>query len=122
MINLIHTSDIHIHNTDRHEEYITQFEKLYEIVKSNDIDIVAIVGDLFDNYIEISNEAKIIAGNFLNNLSKYSKEVIIVSGNHDLRKKALNRINSIETVVKLINNPKVTYFDKSGFYDVWICL
>jgi len=126
MINLIHTADVHIHNTDRHEEYIAQFEKLYEIVKKSNIDIVAIVGDLFDNYIEISNEAKIIAGDFLNNLSKYSKEVIIVSGNHDLRKKALNRVNSIETVVKLINNPKVKYFDKSGFYDdkqfdiVWV--
>ena len=126
MIKILHTADIHILNTDRHEEYISQFEKLYEIVKKNDIDIVAIVGDLFDNFIEISNEAEIIAGDFLNNLSKYSKEVIIVSGNHDLRKKALNRTNSIETVVKLINNTKVTYFDKSGFYDdklfniVWV--
>src|SRR5574344_760909 len=126
MIKICHIADIHIKNTERHEEYHKQFEKLYKIIKDNNINIVAIVGDLFDNYIEISNEAKIIAGYFLNNLSKLVDEVVIVFGNHDIRKKNLNRINSIETVIKLINNPKVTYFNKSGFFNdnlydiVWV--
>lgn len=126
MIKICHIADIHIKNTERHEEYHKQFEKLYKIIKDNNINIVAIVGDLFDNYIEISNEAKIIAGDFLNNLSKIVDEVIIVFGNHDIRKKNLNRINSIETVIKLINNQKVTYFNKSGFFNdniydiVWV--
>lgn len=126
MIKICHIADIHIKNTERHEEYHKQFEKLYKIIVDNNINIVAIVGDLFDNYIEISNEAKIIAGNFLNNLSKLVDEVVIVFGNHDIRKKNLNRINSIETVIKLINNPKVTYFNKSGFFNdniydiVWV--
>lgn len=126
MIKIFHIADIHIKNLERHDEYRIQFDKLYKIIKENDIDIVAIIGDLVDNFIEISNEAKILAGEFLNNLSNISKEVIIVSGNHDLRKKSLNRINSIETIVKLINNKKISYFDKSGFYDdklfdvVWV--
>lgn len=126
MIKICHIADIHIKNTERHEEYHKQFEKLYKIIKDNNINIVAIVGDLFDNYIEISNEAKIIAGYFLNNLSKLVDEVVIVFGNHDIRKKNLNRINSIETVIKLINNQKVTYFNKSGFFNdniydiVWV--
>ena len=42
---------------------------------------------------------------------------VIVPGNHDLRKKNLNRTNSVETIVKLINNPKIIYFDKSGFFN-----
>ncbi|MCK9415755.1 metallophosphoesterase [Candidatus Dojkabacteria bacterium] len=126
MIRLIQIADIHIKNTERHEEYKIQFEKLYKIIIDNNINIIAIIGDLFDNYIEISNEAKILAGEFLNNLSKIVDEVVIVFGNHDLRKKNLNRINSIETVIKLIDNPKVTYFDKSGFFNdniydiVWV--
>jgi DNA repair exonuclease SbcCD ATPase subunit len=126
MIKILHIADIHIRNTERHEEYQRQFEKLYKVVQDNNIDIVAIVGDLVDNFIEISNEAKIIAGGFLNNLSKLCSEVILVPGNHDLRKKNLNRINSVETIVKLIDNPKIVYFNKSGFFDdkltniVWV--
>jgi DNA repair exonuclease SbcCD ATPase subunit len=126
MIKICHIADIHIKNIDRHGEYKIQFEKLYKIIIDNNVNIVAIVGDLFDNYIEISNEAKILAGEFLNNLSKLVDEVVIVFGNHDLRKKNLNRINSIETVIKLIDNPKVTYFNKSGFFNdniydiVWV--
>lgn len=113
---ILHLADIHIHNTERHEEYNKIFEKLYKKIKNNNIDIVAIIGDTVDNFIDISNEAKIIAGNFLNNLSKYTKKIVIVVGNHDIRKKNLNRINSVKTIVKLINNPKITYYDKSGFY------
>jgi len=126
MIKIVHLADTHIKNEERHDEYKIQFEKLYKIIQKNNIDIVTIVGDLFDNFIQISNEAKILAGEFLNNLSNLCKEVIIVHGNHDLRKKNLNRTNSIETIVRLINNPKVVYFGKSGFYNdslyniVWV--
>ena len=117
MIKILHLADIHIHNTERHEEYNQIFEKLYKIIKKDNIDIIVIVGDIVDNFIEISNEAKIIAGDFLNNLTKYSKEVVVVVGNHDIRKKSLNRVNSVETIVKLINNTKITYYNKSGFYN-----
>ena len=114
---IAHIADIHIKNTERHIEYQHQFEKLYKIIQENNVNIVAIVGDLMDNFIDISNEAKIIAGDFLNRLCNISDEVILVPGNHDLRKKNLNRINSVEAIVKLINNPKIIYFDKSGFFD-----
>jgi len=123
---ICHIADLHIKNVERHEEYQQQFEKLYKIIQENDVNIVAIVGDIVDNYIEISNEAKLIAGEFLNNLTKISDEVFIVPGNHDIRKKSLNRTNSVETIVKLINNPKIIYFDKSGFFNdkisniVWV--
>ena len=123
---ICHISDIHIKNIERHEEYKIQFNKLYEIIKNNNVDIVTIVGDLVDNFIDISNEAKILAADFLNKLTDISKEVVIVPGNHDLRKKSLNRTNSVETIVKLINNPKVVYFGKSGFFEddlfniVWV--
>jgi DNA repair protein SbcC/Rad50 len=126
MIKILHIADIHINNTERHDEYRIQFDKLYNIIKKNDIDIITIVGDLFDNFIEISNEAKILADEFLDNLSKLVEEVIIVFGNHDLRKKNINRINSIETVIKLVKNKKIVYFDKSGFFNdnlydiVWV--
>lgn len=117
MIKICHISDIHIKNNDRHDEYIIQFEKLYKIIQQENIDIVVIVGDLMDNFIEISNEAKIIAANFLNKLATLTKEVVIVPGNHDLRKKNLNRLNSVDAIVKLINNSNVKYLGNSVFFN-----
>ena len=117
MIKIAHLADIHIHNNARFDEYEQVFEKLYKSLKKEKPQIICIVGDLFDMFIEISNESKIVAGNFLNNLSTYCDELIVVPGNHDLRKRNLKRINSVETIVKLIDNKKVKYLEKSGFFD-----
>jgi len=122
---IAHLADVHIRNLERHEEYDKIFQKIIKKLQELQPDRIVIVGDLFESYIEISNEAEIIAGDFLNKLSNIAK-VIIVRGNHDIRKKSLNRVDSIETVVKLMNNPNVTYYDKTGFYDddndnfVWV--
>lgn len=126
MIKIAHFADVHIRNNERHEEYNIVFNRIYEKLKILKPDIITIVGDLFENFIEISNEGKVIASDFLNNLSKLTNEIIIVPGNHDLRKKNLNRINSVETIVNLINNPKIRYFGESNFFDdklydiVWV--
>lgn len=112
---IAHLADVHIRNNERHEEYREVFSKIYKKLKELKPDRILIVGDLFENFIEISNEAKILGGEFLNNLSKIS-EVIITRGNHDLRKKNLNRIDSIKVVVELIDNPKITYYDVTGIY------
>jgi DNA repair exonuclease SbcCD ATPase subunit/DNA repair exonuclease SbcCD nuclease subunit len=117
MIKILHIADLHIHNDEkRHKEYNEQFNKLYDIVKNNNIDIITIVGDLFESNLNISNEAKLLCGNFLNTLSTICKEVVVVYGNHDLSIKMKNRVNSVETVVNLIDNKKITYFNKSDFY------
>ena len=126
MIKIAHFADIHIHNNKRHDEYRKIFENIYGELNKIKPNIITIVGDLFEDYIELSNEAKILSGEFLNTLTKYSDEIIIVAGNHDLRKKNLKRINSVETIVKLINNPKIKYYPNSGFFDddkfniVWV--
>jgi exonuclease SbcC len=120
---IAHLSDIHIHNQKRHEEYLVQFEKLYNKLKNLNPDRILIAGDLFENFISVTNEAKKIAGNFLNNLANITK-VIIVDGNHDLNLKDLKRISTVDLIVNLINNKNITYFNKSGFFDdenvVWV--
>jgi DNA repair exonuclease SbcCD ATPase subunit len=115
-IKIFHTADIHIYNNSRFDEYKEQFNKLYDILKKEKPQIFCIVGDLFEMFIDISNESKIIAGTFLHTVSLYVDEIIIVPGNHDVRKRNINRINSVETIVKLIENPKVVYLEKSGFF------
>jgi len=117
MIKIIHLSDIHILNTERHEEYKKIFDKLYKILEAEKPNVICNLGDTFDLFVNISNEAKILAGSFLNNLTLYCDELIQVIGNHDIMKKNLKRTNSIETIVRLIDNPKIKYFDKSGFFE-----
>ena len=115
MIKIAHFADIHIRNIERHDEYDAIFHKIFEKLNKVKPDIIVIAGDLFENYIEISNEAKIIAGKLLDNFSQIAR-VIITRGNHDIRKKNFNRVDSIEPIIKLMNNPNITYYNKSGFY------
>lgn len=112
---IVHLGDYHIHNQQWHERYEIGNQFIYKTLEEKKPDRIVIVGDLFENFIQISNEAKSFAGKFINKLSEIAP-VIIVPGNHDIRKKDLKRKNSVQTVIELINNPKVTYFDKSGFY------
>lgn len=112
-----HISDIHIKKSmDRHQEYREVFEKLYENVKNETPDRIVIVGDIYDNFIDIEGEALILMGEFLINLSNISK-TIITRGNHDIRKKHKTRIDTIETVTTLLSNSGITYYNKSGFYE-----
>jgi DNA repair exonuclease SbcCD nuclease subunit len=120
---IAHFGDIHIHNLQRHNEYRVQFDKIYKVLEEKKPDRIVIAGDLFEKFVEISNEAKTLSSEFLNRLSKISK-VIIVPGNHDIMKKNKNRLNSVYTVVNIMNNSNITYFGNSGFFDdgniVWV--
>lgn len=122
-IRITHCGDIHIRNLKYQDIYRIQFDKFYKKLRRLKPDYVTVVGDLVDNFVNISNEAKVLAGEFLTNLSNISK-VIIVPGNHDLQKSNSLRTNSIETIVTLLNNQNITYFSKSGFYEddnvIWV--
>lgn len=123
MVKIVHCGDIHIRNLKYHDIYRNQFSKFYKKLKRINPDYITVVGDLVDNFVNISNEAKVLAGEFLNNLSNIAN-VIIVPGNHDLQKSNKLRTNSVETVVNLLANPNITYFGTSGFYEnddvIWV--
>ena len=118
MINTIaHLADIHIlENLNRQEEYKIQLNKTINKLKELNPDRIVIVGDLFHNFIQISNEEKIIASNFLRELS-FISPVRITSGNHDLMKKNTNRVDSVEAIVKILDNPDIIYYNKTGFFE-----
>jgi len=114
---IAHLADIHIRKSpNRHDEYRVVFKNLYKSLKKEKPDRIVIVGDLFHDYIDLQGEAVILATEFLNELTKIA-HVIITRGNHDIRKKAPNRTDSVEAVVKAIDNKKITYLNETGFYD-----
>jgi len=123
MTKIVHIADTHIRNLKYHDVYNLQFKKLYKQIRKVKPDYICVVGDLMDNFVNISNEAKILAGVFLTELASISK-VIIVYGNHECMKSNRLRTNSVKTVVELLNNPNITYLGESGFFEeenlIWV--
>jgi len=117
---IIHIADIHIRNNQYHDMYQNQFDKLYqEIEKYNfnhDETRIVIVGDLFHQKINITNEQLILGSKFINDLSHYGK-VIIIPGNHDFLENNIERIDSITPIVELLNNNHVKYYKDYGIYE-----
>lgn len=117
MINKIaHLADIHIRKLPtRNEEYDFVFNGLFKSLKKEKPDRIVIVGDLVHNYLDLQGEQLILASKFLNELAKISP-VIITRGNHDFRRKNSKRVDSVAAIVRTIDNPNITYYNKTGVY------
>jgi len=114
---IIHLADLHLRKSiQRNEEYEYVFNNLYKSLDKIKPDRIVIVGDLFHDFIDLQGEVITISANLLNKLSNFAK-VIIIRGNHDIRKSNLQRIDSIEAITKAINNPNIVYLNETGFYD-----
>ena len=112
---IAHLGDIHIRKTPtRNEEYQFVFNNLLKSLQEIKPDRIVIVGDLVHDYLDLQGEQLIMAHELLNSLSEIAP-VRITRGNHDCRKKSLKRVDSVKAIVKTLDNPKVIYYDKTGF-------
>lgn len=115
---ILATSDWHLRPYKRLTEYDEQFIKLIKDIEEQKPDRVVIAGDLFHNKITVSNESIILISNLLNQITKYSK-IIIIPGNHDAII-GLDREDSITPIITAMNNPNIAYYKTSGcFEDKW---
>ena len=110
-------ADIHIpKNHKRHPEYREVFTNLAASLRVQKPDRIVIVGDLYHDKLNISNEAKILAADFLNELAEIAP-VRLTRGNHDFDiVKKDQRMDCIQALVSLIRNPRIAYYNRSGFY------
>lgn len=114
---IAHISDVHIRkNPNRNEEYYSIFNDLFESLKQEKPDRIAIAGDFNNDYIEMEGEQLILASYFLRNLSLIAP-VIVIRGNHDVRKGNLKRVDSIKAIVESLQLNNVQYYDSTNFYD-----
>jgi len=83
---LLHTSDLHLGNSlggvDRDDEFLEFFEYLKDVIEKEKIDILLVSGDIFDYYYPSSSAVKLYY-DFLMNIKRLVKKVIIIGGNHD---------------------------------------
>ncbi len=132
---IAHISDIHIRYGSRHKEYRSVFQSTIDRLGVQRPKRIAITGDLFHIKINLSPNALELAGWFLQELSKIAP-VDLILGNHDLNLQSLEQGNSIEPIVKLINDGYIVekgakklpthkgdghgifFFLHSGFYNV----
>lgn len=86
ILRLMHLSDLHLGKSVLEQSMILDqkyiIDKIIDIVKDRQIDIVMIVGDIYDKGIP-SIEAVNLFSSFLTRLYKLDVKVLIISGNHD---------------------------------------
>ena len=84
---ILHTSDWHLGKTleqysrlEEQEEFLKEF---IEIVKDNDIDLVLIAGDIYDNGNPPAKAEKMFYSTISEITSSGKTAVLVIAGNHD---------------------------------------
>ncbi|MBU3111492.1 metallophosphoesterase family protein [Clostridium lacusfryxellense] len=84
---ILHTSDWHLGKTleqfSRLEEQEEFLEEFIDIVKNNDIDLVLIAGDIYDNGNPPARAEKMFYSTLKNITSSGKTAVLVIAGNHD---------------------------------------
>ena len=130
---ILHTSDWHIgrrlKNKERYDEFIKFFSWLEDLIKSENIDVLLVAGDIFDNTTP-SIKSQDIYYSFLGKIAKSScRHVVIISGNHDSpafidAPKDLLKIFKIHVIGQACENPEdevITLYDDFGKPEAIIC-
>jgi len=115
-----HISDIHIRNTQRHNEYKEVFKRTYEKIRkeaTNDTNcLIVLTGDIMHLKTEMSPESIDISYTFFESLTKIAP-VILIAGNHDCNLSNKDRMDALTPIVEKIGRFANLYYLKySGIY------
>lgn len=108
MKRICHAADIHIRPYKYLDEMRYTFDRFYESLRENRVDLTVIVGDIFHSKLTPSHEYFEIAADFFHNISQIS-DVIVTLGNHDLALGNQNRQDAISPVIKAVNSPRIIF-------------
>ncbi len=111
MIKILHTSDWHLGRTlygkKRYEEFEAFLLWIQETVQQNEIDVLLIAGDIFDNGTP-SNKAQELYYQFLSGMAKSTcRHVVITAGNHD----SPSFLNAPKEILKFLDVHIVSHID-----------
>lgn len=121
---IIHLSDIHIHLSKRHTEYIDVFNNLYDNLRVQNLDkkttIGVICGDIYHDKTSISGEGVDLFINLVENLSIILGGLFIICGNHDFPKTDSTRVDLLNPILTSLEKQlkNVKYLRYSDYYQV----
>lgn len=113
---LVHIADIHIKTNFKpeHSEILFKFiEDLKEKVKGIPYNEgrILILGDLYDQKLNISAPQNLLISKFLKELSKIFP-VLIITGNHDIIVGNTQKVGPIESLINIMQADNIRYLDK----------
>ena len=109
---IVHIADVHI-RTNRIQEYIEVFNKLFKSIKSNiENPLILLCGDIIHNKSKITPEVIKLTNYLLNGLGDLG-DVILISGNHDMIEHNNSRDKFLEVIEK---HKRIRYINKSDRY------
>lgn len=119
---IAHLADIHI-SSRRRDEYAVVFGRLYDSLREQRPDIIAVVGDVFDNKNHATAENFNDVREFLTNLTEIAP-VVMIAGNHDTnirRPGALDLLTVLVEDNEFLRPPALHYWRNSGVYQALGC-
>ena len=115
-IGILHVADIHIRLTKRHDEYLSVFKKLYDVVhKTPTNTCVAVLGDIFHSKSDLSPECVKLASDFLKNLADI-RPTVVIAGNHDATLNNKSRLDSLSPIIDALQHKNLFYLKNTGLF------
>jgi len=112
-LKVAHIADTHIRNFKYHREYRAIFDKMYETLKEEAVDLIVHCGDLAHTKTQLSPEYFDLAASFLQNLADIAPTYIIL-GNHDGNLKNERRQDAITPIVKALQHKDLHLLKNAG--------
>lgn len=100
---LLHTSDWHIgralYNRKRYDEFESFLNWLAEVIESENIDVLLVAGDVFDNTTPGNRAQELYYRFFCRVAAATNRHVIVIAGNHD----SPSFLNAPRELLKFLN-------------------
>lgn len=113
MIKIAHVSDTHIRNLKYHKEYRAIFDKMYEILRNEEVDYIVHCGDIAHTKTQISPEFVEMCANFFKSLAEIAPTYVI-PGNHDGNLRNSTRQDALTPIVNALSLPDLHLLKSSG--------
>ena len=108
-----HIADTHIRNLKFHDDYRAVFEKMYKLLKEEQVDYIVHCGDIAHTKTQISPEFVDMAADFFRNLASIAPTYIIL-GNHDGNLKNGNRQDALTPIIDALGLPNLHLLKNAG--------
>lgn len=122
MVNkIIHIADVHIPSDTKTRPYGEMLKSFFNDLYVNEIEghdpetiRIVVVGDIFENKIRATNEARVVFHQFLNYCNLMCGHTYLVAGNHDMLDNNHDRVDSLAPTFEINGGgyENVTYLDK----------